>query len=181
MEDNIFFKELKDSIGKVHTFNGNYGILLRAYVYILCLGKSGLRDISQKAVLNANYLKKLLEKKYDIPFKEGSMHEFVISALKQKKNGIKALDIAKNLLDFGFHSPTVYFPTNDPESIMIEPTETETKETLDDFAEKMIYLNDNISEKIDYFKEAPYHTPVRRLDETKANRELDIKWNKNEL
>jgi len=179
--DRYFFKELKDSIGKVHTYKGNYGILLRAYVYILCLGKKGLRDISQKAVLNANYLKKLLEKKYDIPFKEGSMHEFVISALKQKKNGMKALDIAKNLLDFGFHSPTVYFPTNVPESIMIEPTETETKETLDDFADKMIYLNDNISRKIDYFKEAPYHTPVRRLDETKANRELDIKWNKNEL
>ena len=106
------------------------------------------------------------------------MHEFVISADKQKKQGLKALDIAKNLLDFGFHSPTVYFPINVPESIMIEPTETETKETLDSFSEKMQYMHENIDSKLEYFKEAPYHTPVRRLNEAKANRELDVKWKK---
>ena len=169
-------KNLQHSIGKVHSFMGNYGVLLRAYVYILAIGKKGLRNVSRKAVLNANYLKHLLMKNYNIPHPDGTMHEFVISAEHQKNQGFKALDIAKNLLDFGFHAPTVYFPTNIPESIMIEPTETETKETLDLFAEAMKYLDDNINRKLDYFKEAPYHTPVRRLNEAKANRELDIKW-----
>ena len=172
-----YFKSLKDSIGKLHSFNGNFGVLVRAYVYILSLGKEGLRDVSKKAVLNANYLKHLLMKNYDVPFQNGTMHEFVISAEKQKRKELKALDIAKNLLDYGFHAPTVYFPTNIIESIMIEPTETETKETLDDFAKIMNFLNDNIDSQLDYFKEAPYKTPVRRLDETKANRELDVKWN----
>ena len=171
-----FFKKLKDSIGKVHSFNGNYGVLIRAYVYILSLGKEGLRDVSRKAVLNANYLKHLLMDNYDVPFKDGTMHEFVISAEKQKRKDLKALDIAKNLLDYGFHAPTVYFPTNIIESIMIEPTETETKETLDDFAGIMRFLDDNIDSQLAYFKEAPYKTPVRRLDETKANRELDVRW-----
>ena len=169
-------KHLTNSIGKVHTFMGNYGVLLRAYVYILCLGKKGLRNVSRKAVLNANYLKHLLMENYNIPYSDGTMHEFVISAENQKNQGFKALDIAKNLLDFGFHAPTIYFPTNIPESIMIEPTETETKETLDSFAKAMKYLDENIKLKLDYFKEAPYNTPVRRLNEAKANRELDINW-----
>ena len=178
-DDSIFyFKDLEHSIGKVHSFFGNYGVLLRAYVYILSLGKEGLKEVSQKAVLNANYLKSLLMESYDVPYSEGTMHEFVISAEKQKKKGLKALDIAKNLLDYGFHSPTVYFPINVPESIMIEPTETETKETLDSFSEKMQYMHENIDSKLEYFKEAPYHTPVRRLNEAKANRELDVKWKK---
>ena len=116
-------------------------------------------------------------KEYDVPFHNGTMHEFVISAEKQKKKNLKALDIAKNLLDYGIHPPTVYFPTNIPESIMIEPTETETKETLDEFAEIMKYINNNIDDKLDYFMDAPYETPVRRLNEAKANRELDVKWN----
>jgi len=176
-DNKYILQELKNSIGKVHSFNGNYGVLIRAYVYILSLGKEGLRNISKTAVLNANYLKHLLMKNYSVPFSEGTMHEFVISALEQKKRGLKALDIAKNLLDFGFHPPTVYFPTNVPEAIMIEPTETEAKDTLDRFAKKMIYLSENIEDKLDYFHEAPYLTPVRRLDETKANRELDVKWN----
>jgi len=175
-DNNYALQELKNSIGKVHSFNGNYGVLIRAYVYILSLGKEGLRDISRIAVLNANYLKHLLMKNYNVPYSNGTMHEFVISALDQKKRGLKALDIAKNLLDYGFHPPTVYFPTNVPEAIMIEPTETETKETLDEFAEKMNYLSDNIENKLDYFHDAPYLTPVKRLNETKANRELDVKW-----
>ena len=173
----FYFKDLEQSIGKVHTFFGNYGVLLRAYVYILSLGREGLKEVSQKALLNANYLKTLLMEFYDVPYSEGTMHEFVISAEKQKKKGMKAFDIAKNLLDFGFHSPTVYFPINIPESIMIEPTETETKETLDLFFEKMKYLNENIDEKLEYFKDAPHYTPIRKLDEAKANRELDVKWN----
>ena len=142
--------------------------------------EEGLRDLSRKAVLNANYLKHLLMKKYDVPFHNGTMHEFVISAEKQKQKSFKALDIAKNLLDYGIHPPTVYFPTNIAEAIMIEPTETETKETLDDFARIMNYLDENIDTKLDYFKDAPYETPVRRLNEAKANRELDVKW-KNEI
>ena len=172
-----YYKKIDDTIGKVHSFFGNFGVLIRAYVYILSLGKDGLREISQHAVLNANYLKAILKESYEVPFDEGTMHEFVISALDQKKRGLKALDIAKNLLDYGFHAPTIYFPTNVPESIMIEPTETETKETLELFAEKMIYIDNHISEKNEYFKDAPYTTPVRRLNETKANRELDVKWN----
>ena len=175
-DNKYYFKNLTHSIGKVHTFFGNFGVLLRAYVYILSLGKEGLREIAQHAVLNANYLKTILSTSYDIPFNDGTMHEFVISALKQKKKGLKALDIAKSLLDYGYHPPTIYFPTNVPEAIMIEPTETETKETLESFAEKMIYINDNILDKGDYFKEAPYNTPVRKLNEAKANRELDVKW-----
>ena len=132
--------------------------------------------MSRKAVLNANYLKHLLMDNYDVPFSDGTMHEFVISAEKQKRKNLKALDIAKNLLDYGFHAPTVYFPTNIVESIMIEPTETETKETLDKFADTMKLLDNNIESQLDYLKEAPYKTPVRRLDETKANRELDVRW-----
>ena len=175
---NIYdFEYLSDSIGNLHTFNGNFGVLIRAFIYILSHGKNGLKDISQLAVLNANYLKHLLLKKYDVPFHDGTLHEFVISAKKQKSKGMNALNIAKNLLDYGFHAPTIYFPTNVPESMMIEPTETETKETLEEFAERMNFINDNIDKKIDEFLNAPYETPVRRLNETKANRELDIRWN----
>ena len=120
-----------------------------------------------------------MSKVYDVPFSDGIRYEFEnISAIKQKKEGIKAIDIAKNLLDYGIHSPKAYylFSQNVPEAIMIEPTETETKETLEFFADKMIYINENILEKHDYFKEAPYNTPVRKLNETKANRELNVKW-----
>ena len=169
-------KDNNNCIGKVHTFLGNFGILVRAYTYMLSLGNEGLKDIALHAVLNANYLKFLLQGKYDIPFSEGSLHEFVISALNQKNRGIKALDIAKSLLDYGFHSPTVYFPINIPESIMIEPTETESKDTLESFAKAMNEIDDNIDGNQEYMKEAPYKTPVRRLNETKANRELDINF-----
>ncbi len=169
-------KDDNNCIGKVHTFLGNFGILVRAYTYMLSLGNEGLKDIALHAVLNANYLKFLLQEKYDIPFSEGSLHEFVISALNQKNRGIKALDIAKSLLDYGFHSPTVYFPINIPESIMIEPTETESKDTLESFAKAMNEIDDNIDGNQEYMKEAPYKTPVRRLNETKANRELDINF-----
>ncbi|MBI65006.1 MAG: glycine dehydrogenase (aminomethyl-transferring) [Candidatus Marinimicrobia bacterium] len=176
------YENLKDSIGYVHSFLGNFGVLLRAYVYIRILGKGGLRNISRTAVLNANYLKFLLSDCYHVPFSDGTMHEFVISAVSQKEKGLKALDIAKNLLDYGFHAPTIYFPINVPESIMIEPTETEKKETLESFANAMNEMSLNIDSKIDYYKEAPYNTPVRKLNEAKANRELDVKWNyKDEL
>ena len=174
-------KEEGVSIGKIHTYLGNFGILVRAYVYILSLGRNGLKDISMHAVLNANYLKFLLENEYDVPFSEGTLHEFVISAVKQKNKGVKALDIAKSLLDYGFHSPTVYFPINIPESIMIEPTETESKETIERFAKAMLEINSKIEKEQEYLLNAPYKTPVRRLNETKANRELDINYYNNLL
>ena len=104
------------------------------------------------------------------------MHEFVISAKKQKERGLKALDIAKIILDYGFHAPTIYFPINIPESIMIEPTETETKESLENFANSMNEIDMKRDKKAEYLKQSPYHTPIRRLDETKANRELDINY-----
>jgi len=177
---NYYFNyDMENSIGRVHTFNGNFGILVRALTYIKILGSDGLKNVSQLAVLNANYLKKILSDCYEIPLSEGTLHEFVISAVKQKEKGVKALDIGKMLLDYGFHAPTIYFPINIPESIMIEPTETETKETLDEFADAMIKINDNIETQSEHYSKAPYKTPVRRLDETLANRSLDVKY-KNE-
>ena len=171
-----FNKNMKDSIGRVHTFNGNFGILVRALTYIKVLGRVGLKNVALYAVLNANYLKKLLSEKYDIPLNEGTLHEFVISAVNQKNRGVKALDIGKRLLDYGFHAPTIYFPINIPESIMIEPTETESRETLEDFASAMIEIDENIDGNGDFLKNAPYSTPVRRLNETLANRELDVRY-----
>ena len=175
-KDYYFNYDMKDSIGRVHTFNGNFGILVRALTYIKILGRDGLKNVSQLAVLNANYLKNILSEYYDVPLSEGTLHEFVISAVKQKERGTKALDIGKMLLDYGFHAPTIYFPINIPESIMIEPTETETKETLDEFANAMIKIDNDIGTQSEFYSEAPYKTPVRRLDETLANRSLDVKY-----
>ena len=172
----------KDSIGRLHSFYGNFLVLVRAYCYILSLGDSGLERMSKIAILNANYLKKKLEKHYDIPYSNGTMHEFVISALRQKNRGAKALDIAKSLLDYGYHSPTIYFPINVPESVMIEPTESENKETLDSFADAMIEIDNLIDTDLDLILDAPVNTAVGRLDETKANRELDLNfYNKNDI
>ena len=117
---------------------------------------------------------------YIVPFEKGTMHEFVISAKNQKERGLKALDIAKIILDYGFHAPTIYFPINIPESIMIEPTETESKETLDTFIKLMLDIDEKIESEIDNLLESPLNTPVRRLNETKANRELNLNW-KDEL
>ena len=174
----FFNYNMKDSIGRVHTYNGNFGILVRALTYIKILGRDGLKNVAQLAVLNANYLKNILNEHYDIPLSNGTLHEFVISAVKQKNKGLKALDIGKILLDYGFHAPTIYFPVNIPESIMIEPTETETKETLEEFAKSMIEINQNIETMAEYYSKAPYKTPVRRLDETAANRNLDVRYQK---
>ena len=176
-DGSYFIDNNKNTIGKVHTFYGNFGILVRAYVYILSLGNKGLKDIALYAVLNANYLKYLLSSNYEIPFSDGTLHEFVISAVKQKDRGAKALDIGKSLLDYGYHAPTVYFPTNIKESIMIEPTETEDKQTLEDFAEAMINIDQKIDSDSSYLITSPYKTPVRRLNEAQANRELDINYN----
>jgi glycine dehydrogenase subunit 2 len=167
-----------DSIGRIHTFFGNFGILVRAYVYILTLGDEGLKDMTKMAILNANYLKARLESKYNVPFSEGTLHEFVASGIKQKERGIKVLDIAKSLLDYGYHAPTIYFPINIPEAMMMEPTESETKATLDSFADALLEIDEKIDTDPDSLKEAPITTPVRRLDETKANREPNLRWTK---
>jgi len=165
-----------NSIGQLHSFYGNFLVLTRAYCYILSLGDSGLERMSKIAILNANYLKKKLQKTYDIPYSEGSMHEFVISAVKQKNRGIKALDIAKALLDYDYHSPTIYFPINVQEAMMIEPTESESIQTLNEFADSMIEIDKNIDDNPDIILNSPSSTPVGRLNETKANRELDINY-----
>ena len=144
------------------------------------LGRDGLKKMTRNAIINANYLKHCLSDIFDIPFSEGTLHEFVASGSKQKEKGIKVLDIAKALLDYGFHAPTIYFPNNVVEAMMIEPTESETKETIEKFANALFEINDLINTKPEKIKNCPKTTPVTRLDETKANRELDLRW-KNEI
>jgi len=168
--------DLPNSIGRLHSFFGNFGILIRAYVYIKMLGDSGLKSMTRFAIINANYLKNKLKDTYEIPFTEGTLHEFVASGVLQKAKGVKALDIAKALLDYGFYAPTIYFPNNVPEAMMIEPTESETKETLDRFVSALLEINEKINSDPDIICDAPMTTPVIRLDETKANRELNLRW-----
>ncbi|MCH8012196.1 MAG: aminomethyl-transferring glycine dehydrogenase subunit GcvPB [Candidatus Marinimicrobia bacterium] len=168
--------DLPNSIGRVHTYFGNFGILVRAYTYILLLGIEGIRTISRQAILNANYLKARVKNAYDLFQDDHCMHEFVLTAVKQKKAGVKALDIGKRLLDYGFHAPTVYFPINVPEAMMVEPTESESVESLDRFADALIKIDDEAKNNPDLLKNAPYSTPVRRLDEVTANRSLTLRW-----
>ena len=165
-----------NSIGKIQGFFGNFGIMVRAFVYISMLGAQGLANVSQKAIINANYLMKKLEKYFDLPHTQYAMHEFVLSGDRQKANGIKTLDMAKRLLDFGFHAPTIYFPLIVHEAMMIEPTETESKETLDAFVEAMIKIAEECETNPERIIESPKSTPVSRLDEAKAARELNINY-----
>jgi glycine dehydrogenase subunit 2 len=163
------------SIGYIAPFYGNFGIVLRAYVYILMLGKEGLMQVSENAVLNANYIMRKLEPYFDLPYPQTCKHECVFSATRQyEKNGIRALDIAKGLIDRGFHPPTVYFPMIVKEAMMIEPTETESKETLDAFIEVMIEMAQLAQSDPEALKAAPVTTPVGRLDETKAAKEIKV-------
>lgn len=164
------------SIGKIQGFYGNFGVLVKAYAYIRTLGARGLREVSENAILNANYVKKRLEEYFDLQYKGHCMHEFVLSGKRQKKAGVPTRDIAKRLLDYGFHPPTVYFPLIVDEALMIEPTETETKETLDEFCEALIAIAKEVEENPEIVKSAPHTTPVSRLDETKAVKELDLRW-----
>jgi glycine dehydrogenase subunit 2 len=162
------------SIGKVHTFYGNFAIMLRAYIYIRMLGSEGLHRVSENAVINANYLMALLKEHYHIQYPEFCMHEFVADSLWQKKEcGVSTLDIAKRLLDKGYHAPTVYFPLIVPEAIMVEPTETESKQSLDAFAEAMIEIAQECKENPELLHEAPLTTPVRRVDDARAVKMLD--------
>ena len=168
--------DLPDSIGRLHGFYGNYGILVRAWTYIRMLGKDNLTDISKAAVINANYLMHRLKAYYHLPYDLPCMHEFVLSAVTQKAAGVKALDIAKRLLDYGFHAPTMYFPLIVKEALMIEPTESETRETLDRFVEVMIKIDEEIKQNPEMVHAAPHTTPVGRVDETLANRQLTVHW-----
>ncbi|WP_026558813.1 aminomethyl-transferring glycine dehydrogenase subunit GcvPB [Bacillus sp. J37] len=164
------------SIGRVKPFYGNFGINVRAYTYIRTMGPDGLKAVTEYAVLNANYMMRRLAPYYDLPFNQHCKHEFVLSGRRQKKLGVRTLDIAKRLLDFGYHPPTIYFPLNVEECIMIEPTETESKETLDAFVDAMIQIAKEAEETPEVVQEAPHTTVVKRLDETTAARKPILKY-----
>jgi len=165
------------SIGRVRSFFGNTGALVRAYAYIKALGKEGLRRVSEGAILNANYLKALLKGVYPIPVDETCMHEFVASAAQTKSAyGIKAMDIAKRLLDYGFYAPTICFPLIVEEALMIEPSETESKEVLESFAAALIAIAEEAKNFPQKVKGAPHRMPVTRLDEVLAAREPNVRW-----
>ena len=168
--------EYPDSIGRVKAYYGNFGVLVRAYTYIRTMGPIGLRKVSESAVLHANYLASRLKETYDLPYPQICKHEFVLSGKRQKKQGVRTLDIAKRLLDYGFYAPTVYFPLIVEEAMMIEPTETESKEMLDEFADVMIKIATEVTENPDLVREAPHNKPVRRLDETKAARQIKVNY-----
>ncbi|MBU6943986.1 aminomethyl-transferring glycine dehydrogenase subunit GcvPB [Staphylococcus sp. CWZ226] len=168
--------DIKDSIGRVKPFYGNFGIYLRAYTYIRTMGNIGLKEVSEAAVLNANYIKARLKDAFEIPYNQYCKHEFVLSGSKQKKEGVRTLDMAKRLLDFCVHPPTIYFPLNVEEGMMIEPTETESKETLDYFCDALIQIAEEAKEDPDKVLEAPHNTVIDRLDETKAARHPVLKF-----
>ncbi|MBU1423009.1 MAG: aminomethyl-transferring glycine dehydrogenase subunit GcvPB [Bacteroidetes bacterium] len=162
------------SIGRVHTFYGNFGMLVRAYTYIRMVGSEGLKDISKNAIINANYLLSRLKPYFDLPYDEIPMHEFVLSGERQKNMGVRVMDIAKRLLDYGFHAPTTYFPLIVKEALMVEPTETETKETLDAFADALIQINEEIKTNPELILKAPQTTPVKRLDDARGTKQLNV-------
>jgi glycine dehydrogenase subunit 2 len=164
------------SMGRLHGFNGNFGMHVRAYTYIRMHGAAGLRQVSEDAVINANYLMAELRDDFDLPFDRSCMHEFVFSGNRQKKNGVKTLDMAKRMLDFGIHPPTTYFPLVVPEALMIEPTETESKESLDYFVSVMRQIAKEARETPEVVVNAPHTTEYKRFDEAGANRHLNLRW-----
>ncbi|MEC2158415.1 aminomethyl-transferring glycine dehydrogenase subunit GcvPB [Virgibacillus halodenitrificans] len=172
----IFNYDRPHSIGRVKPYYGNFGINLRAYTYIRTMGAEGLKKVSEYAVLNANYMMRKLEKRYTLPYPQHCKHEFVLSGKQQKKLGVRTLDIAKRLLDYGYHPPTIYFPLNVEEALMVEPTETESKETLDGFIETMLAIADESEHKPELVQEAPHNTIVKRMDETTAARKPILRY-----
>ena len=167
------------SVGRVRSFLGNFGVLLRAYTYIISLGGDGLEEASRMALLNANYIRRKLENSYQLAYTEPCMHECILTDRIQHKNGVSTLDIAKRLLDYGYHPPTIYFPLVVSGALMIEPTETETPETLDRFCEAMLAIAREAQDDPELVKSAPHSTPVRRLDEARAARKPVLRWNGN--
>ncbi len=171
--------ERPESIGKLSTFMGNAGVLLRAYIYARLLGKEGMHRVSEFATLNANYMQaRLREAGFELAYPQRrATHEFIVTMRKQAKElGVNAMDFAKRLLDYGFHAPTTYFPLLVPECLLIEPTETESKEDIDAFIAAMIAIQDEAQHSPETVKQAPHTMPVRRLDDVKAAKELDLAW-----
>lgn len=166
------------SIGKVKSFYGNFGVMVKAYCYILSMGAEGLKKASEMAVLNANYMKSKLKDHYYLPIDKVCKHEFVLGGLEKGASEVTTLDVAKRLLDYGYHPPTIYFPLIVHDAIMIEPTETESLETMDTFIEAMISIAKEAKENPQLLKMAPYTTHVRRLDEVKAARNPVLKYTK---
>jgi glycine dehydrogenase subunit 2 len=164
------------TIGSVHGFYGNISNLIRAYCYIRQNGASGLAEISEAAIINALYLKEKLRQRYELPFNDGTMHEFVLSGTRQRKKGVKASDIGKRILDFGIHAPTVYFPLIVSEALMIEPTETESRASLDEFIRIMFKIAEEVDSDPDKVRSAPHTTPILRLDEVSAARDPDVSY-----
>ncbi|MGY0693012.1 aminomethyl-transferring glycine dehydrogenase subunit GcvPB [Virgibacillus sp. FSP13] len=174
----VFDYDRPQSIGRVKPYYGNFGINLRAYTYIRTMGGEGLKKVSEYAVLNANYMMRKLEAEYVLPYPQHCKHEFVLSGKKQKKLGVRTLDIAKRLLDYDYHPPTIYFPLNVEEAMMVEPTETESKETLDGFIDTMLAISDETKNDPEKVQEAPHTTIVKRMDETTAARKPILRYSK---
>ena len=174
--DKYVWAKSAKSIGKVHAFHGNFGVIVRAYAYILTMGAAGLRQTSEDAVLNEKKKKKMLSEAFDSPFDRFCMHECVLTSKKQQEHGIHTLDIAKRLLDYGYHPPTIYFPLIVEEALMIEPTESESKETLDGFIDAMKKIAQEAAENPEIVHTAPHNTIVSRLDETLAARKPVVRW-----
>jgi glycine dehydrogenase subunit 2 len=173
------FRLLEDcpkSVGRVRSYFGNFGVLVRAYTYILSLGGAGLEEVSRMALLNANYIRKKLEKAYQIAYDQPCMHECIFTDRMQHKNGVSTLDIAKRLLDYGYHPPTIYFPLVVSGALMIEPTETETPGTLDGFIDAMLAIAQEAKDDPELVQSAPHSTPVGRLDEARAARKPVLRW-----
>ena len=164
------------SIGSLGAAYGNFGVMVKAYAYIRSLGAEGLREVSENAVINANYLKEKLKAYYHLPYDRTCMHEVIFSGKRQKAKGVHTVDIAKRLLDYGFHPPTVYFPLVVDEALMTEPTETESKRTLDAYVEAMKEIAREANEDPEILNTAPHNTTVRRLDEVTANRKPELRW-----
>lgn len=172
----VFDYHCPDSIGRVKPYYGNFGINVRAYTYIRTMGAEGLKQASTYAVLNANYMMRRLESIFELPYPQHCKHEFVLSGKYQKKLGVRTLDIAKRLLDYGFHPPTIYFPLNVSEAMMIEPTETETKETLDAFISALTSIHEEAMTNPEIVQEAPHTMVVKRMDETLAARKPIVRY-----
>ncbi|MDS1001955.1 aminomethyl-transferring glycine dehydrogenase subunit GcvPB [Clostridium sporogenes] len=168
----------EDSLGKIRSLYGNFGVMVKAYTYILTMGREGLKAASENAVLNANYIKESLRDYYNIGKDDICKHEVILSTLKENPHHIATLDIAKRLIDYGVHPPTVYFPLIIEEALMIEPTESESKETVDEFIDAMKKIAVEAEENPEILHEAPVNAPVRRLDQVKAARKPILKWQK---
>lgn len=166
------------SIGRIRSFYANFSVLVKAYAYVRSLGGDGLRNVSENAVVNANYLMSILKEHYYVPFDRVCQHEFIITPKNLKATGVHTLDIAKRLLDYGYHPPTIYFPIIVEEAMMIEPTETESIETMDEFAKVLIKIAEEAKNDPDLVKNAPYTTLVTRLDEVVAVRKPNLRWRK---